>query len=101
MKICAACNKTFEDRMNHCPFDGNLLEIDPLVDTIFDGQYRIEALVGRGGMGAVYRAVIEQTREQVAIKILLPEVYNVPGVRERFIREAKAAQRIQHPNVVS
>jgi eukaryotic-like serine/threonine-protein kinase len=101
MKVCANCNKNFEDHMKHCPFDGGLLEEDHLIDRVLDGQYLIEARVGKGGMGAVYRAQLVSTKERIAIKILLPEVATVPGVKERFIREAKAAQRIQHPNVVN
>jgi eukaryotic-like serine/threonine-protein kinase len=101
MKICAVCNKLLNESMNHCPYDGGILEYDPLINKTIDGQYLIEARVGRGGMGAVYRAKHIPTDETRAIKVLLPEVCSVPGIRERFFREGKAAQRIQHPNVVA
>jgi serine/threonine-protein kinase len=68
--------------------------------TLLDGRFRIEALLGKGGMGAVYRAVDTTTDEAVALKILLPASERDPAVRRRFAREAEIIQRLQHPNFV-
>ncbi|MEZ5428076.1 MAG: protein kinase [Pyrinomonadaceae bacterium] len=63
--------------------------------------YRIEKLIGRGGMGRVYLAYDEKLRRQVAVKILPPE-YTVEDERvSRFVREARAISALNHPNIVT
>jgi eukaryotic-like serine/threonine-protein kinase len=64
------------------------------------GKYRIEKLLGRGGMGAVYEAVNLDTEREVALKVLHAEFASRPDVYERFRLEARAAARINHPGVV-
>lgn len=64
------------------------------------GQYRIEAPLGRGGMGVVYRGIHEHLGRPVAIKALAPELTQQPEFKERFFSEAKTQARLQHPNVV-
>jgi serine/threonine protein kinase len=70
------------------------------VGTIIDGRYRLEALIGRGGMGVVYRAAHTGLRKQVAIKVLHPSLASSSEVRTRFEREALAIGKIDHPNCV-
>lgn len=67
---------------------------------ILDGRYEIEGLLGSGGMGAVFRGRQIQLRKPVAIKLLRPEYGHRKIHRERFLREARAASRIGHRNVV-
>src|SRR5687767_15653113 len=67
---------------------------------ILDGKYRIERLLGQGGMGAVYRATHLGTKRTVAIKVIHPQFSNNQEFIERFRREAEAAGRLRHPNVV-
>jgi len=74
---------------------------DPLVGQVIAGKYRIEQLIGVGGMGAVYKATQLAVNRQVALKVL----QSVPGVSEhqlveRFKREAHATSRLHHPNTV-
>ncbi len=64
------------------------------------GPYRICALLGIGGMGAVFRAEDTTLRRDVAIKIMRPHIAATPGARERFLREARAAASIKHEGVV-
>ena len=71
-----------------------------LLGALIDGRYQIEAFVGAGGMGRVYRAVHVALEREVAIKVLAPEVANRPELLERFRREAVATSRLAHPNVV-
>ncbi|HEX6267101.1 MAG TPA: protein kinase, partial [Burkholderiales bacterium] len=67
------------------------------------GRYRIIGELGRGAMGAVYRAHDPLIQREVALKTLLPDLpEDVMGeVRERFIREARSAGRLNHPNIVT
>ena len=69
------------------------------VGSALRGKYRLEALLGVGGTAAVYRA-IHRNGTRVALKFLHPELARIPEVRERFLREAYAANRVGHPGVV-
>ena len=103
MKYCSVCNQKFDDTISFCPKDGEVLEEDPgsLVGTALDGQYQIEALLGKGGMGAVYRARHILLGDRVAIKILPPEMRSNAEWLRRFQREGQAARRFRHPNAVT
>ena len=65
-----------------------------------DGKYQIESELGRGGMGKVYLATHLGTERAVAVKIIAPQYMRRPEFVERFRREARAAGRLRHPNVV-
>src|SRR4051812_21515634 len=67
---------------------------------VLDGKYRIEKLLGQGGMGAVYLATHLGTERPVALKIITPQLMKNDEFVERFKREARAAGRLRHPNVV-
>ncbi len=66
---------------------------------ILDGKYRVDRVIGVGGMGVVVAATHVQLQTQVALKFLLPEVLSSPQIVERFVREARAAVRIQSEHV--
>lgn len=66
-----------------------------------DGKYQIQELLGQGGMGAVFKAVHLGTERPVALKIINPQFMMSNEFVERFKREAKAAGRLSHPNVVN
>src|SRR5436189_6069005 len=103
MKYCTSCNEKFDDALSFCPRDGEVLEEDPsaLIGTALDGQYQIEALLGKGGMGAVYRARHILLGDRVAIKVLPPEMRSNTEWLRRFQREGQAARRFRHPNAVT
>jgi hypothetical protein len=65
------------------------------------GGYRIEGLLGTGGMGQVYRATQLSMNRQVALKVLSPRYTENTRFRERFLREARSAGRLQHPNLIA
>ncbi len=73
---------------------------DPRVGQLLAGKYRLEALLGAGAMGYVYRAVNEQVGRAVAIKLLRSEHAENEGVVDRFLREARTANLVRHANVV-
>jgi serine/threonine protein kinase/Tol biopolymer transport system component len=65
------------------------------------GPYRIEAQLGAGGMGEVYRAFDTRLHRTVAIKVLLRDNFRDPERKGRFLREARAASALSHPNIVT
>lgn len=65
------------------------------------GDYEIIDLLGKGGMGAVYRAVHRHMDRTVALKVLRPEISRDSRLKQRFQREVKAAARLSHPNIVA
>jgi len=103
MKYCTVCKSKYDDSVSFCPTDGEVLEDDPssIVGTVLDGQYKIESLLGKGGMGAVYLARHILLGDRVAIKILPPEVRNNAEWLRRFRREGQAARRFRHANAVT
>ncbi|HEX8395594.1 MAG TPA: serine/threonine-protein kinase [Longimicrobium sp.] len=75
-----------------------------LTGRVLGGRYRIEAIVGRGGMGAVYRAADERLGRAVAVKVIGIVAHDDrehERLQARFLREARAAAGLHHPNVVS
>lgn len=74
-------------------------EQDPLIGEVIGGC-TINAKIGAGGMGAIYLAHHEALRKDVVVKILPPESAANPRTVERFFREARAAAKLEHPNIV-
>lgn len=72
---------------------------NPLIGAEFHG-YRIDALIGQGGMGVVYRAFDLRLKRNVALKLMAPQLGRDERFRERFAREAELATALEHPNVV-
>src|SRR5579884_2562515 len=74
---------------------------DPLVGRVLDGRYRVEARIARGGMASVYTATDTRLDRLVAVKVMHPALADDADFVARFIREAHAAARLSHPNVVN
>lgn len=74
--------------------------LERFIGEVLDGKYRLERLLGQGGMGAVYLATHLGTERPVALKLITPEFMRNDEFVERFKREARAAGRLRHPNVV-
>lgn len=75
-------------------------EAEEYVGEVLDEKYRLEHLLGKGGMGAVYLATHLGTERYVALKLISPQFMRNKEFVERFKREARAAGRLRHPNVV-
>jgi serine/threonine protein kinase len=76
-------------------------EAEPdLIGSEIDGRYRVLELIGEGGMGKVYLAEHVEIGKRVALKVLHPSYSRMPDLVERFRREARAASKIGHPNIV-
>ena len=104
-RVCPSCNIVYSVEVLVCPEDGaGLLEIPDaplLTGTRLDDRYDIGGVVGTGGMGVVYRAHQRGMERDVAVKVLHPQYAHDPRAVKRFFREAQAASRLVHPNVVS
>ena len=72
-----------------------------LIGQVFDGRYKIEDVLGQGGMGMVFRATQTSVHRPVAVKTLNPSLAAAPQFFERFRREAEIASRLRHPNVIT
>ncbi len=74
---------------------------DSLVGQILNGRYRVIELIGKGGMGAIYRVEHLLMKKELACKIILPQLGADETVSRRFEREAEAAARLDHPNIIT
>jgi serine/threonine protein kinase len=72
---------------------------DRIVDQVIH-NFEIQEVIGRGGMGLVYRAYHPDLQRYAAVKIMRPELASQPGFYERFLQEARTAARLEHPNIV-
>ena len=72
---------------------------DPRIGTELLG-YRIEALLGRGGMGVVYKAYDPRLKRYLALKLVAPQLSDDERFRERFLRESELAASLDHPSIV-
>lgn len=102
MKLCPSCSEPFTDDASYCPFDGGALvrSADPFIGRTLAARYRLIRRIGTGGMGVVYLARHVMIERLSAIKILRQDLGLSPSHRERFLREARAVNRINHPNIV-
>ena len=74
--------------------------VEALVGTVLDGAYRIEGLLGEGGMGAVYEATHLRLARRVAVKVMARELASNPEALARFHREAQVTSGLGHPHIV-
>jgi serine/threonine-protein kinase len=102
MKLCPRCREPYADDARFCPLDGVELvrDADPFVGRTLAARYRLVRKLGAGGMAVVYLARHVMIERLSAIKILRHDLGLNPAHRERFYREARAVNRINHPNIV-
>jgi eukaryotic-like serine/threonine-protein kinase len=97
---CPVCRACYESGTLTCPVEGASL-VPGALPHVVDAKYRVDLLLGRGGMGAVYRARDVRLDRDVAIKVVRGELLAAPEARARFRREAQLVARLHHPGVVS
>jgi serine/threonine-protein kinase len=106
MRACPQCQNSCDETHKFCPSCGFPIgkvvanSEDPLVGRTLPGGYVILDLVGVGGMGRVYRAEQTNLARTVAVKIIHPHLVGEENAAARFITEARAASRLNHPNSV-
>jgi len=106
MRTCPQCQREFVSNERVCPDDGTLLKEkipseEQAIGRVVDGKYRIDGFLKRGGMGSVYRGTHVLLNKPVAIKLIRPELVGSHDIVERFLREARAAAKLSHPNIVT
>ena len=107
MRFCPRCGSRYQYE-RFCPEDGAPTELlpeagppkDALLGTLVDGRYRIDAQIGEGGMGVVYRATHIALNKTLALKILRGEMAKDPEAVQRFMQEAQSATSIGHENII-
>jgi predicted Ser/Thr protein kinase/GAF domain-containing protein len=97
---CQTCSTCHDAGVATCPHDGTPLRAGRL-PRVVEAKYRVDLVLGRGGMGAVYRAHDMRLERDVAIKVVRAELLHNPDARSRFRREAQLVARLQHPGIVS
>src|SRR3954470_2531294 len=102
MKACEKCKLKFPDDTAACFICGSSLAPikDSRIGSIVNGRYLLEAAVGEGGMATVYAARHRLVERPCAVKIMNAALAKNEVIRERFRREAKAAQKLAHPNII-
>lgn len=101
LKECPKCGACFDMNAQTCPADGTELTLSLPVERTIETRYRLERLIGKGGMGAVYEATDLRLHRKVAVKILTGSMFGNSEALRRFEREAQASARLHHPNIVT
>lgn len=104
MKSCPECYSEYEDSVETCPSDNTALrkiERDPLVGTRLADRYEVVSVVGRGGMGVVYKVRQEHMDRFMAVKMLHSHLVAEPEAVKRFYREAKTVSQVRHHHIIN
>ncbi|HLL70983.1 MAG TPA: protein kinase [Pyrinomonadaceae bacterium] len=101
LKECPKCGACFDMDATVCTEDATELTLSLPVERTIETRYRLERLVGKGGMGAVYEATDLRLHRKVAVKILTGSMFGNSEALRRFEREAQASARLHHPNIVT
>ena len=101
LKECPACGACYDANAERCDRDGQRLTLSLPVERTIDGKYRLDQLIGKGGMGAVYEARDLRLERVVAVKIMIGHTFGEERAVRRFQREARAVARLSHSNIVS
>lgn len=104
LKTCPECHSDYDDSIDRCPKDNTRLtaiERDPLVGSKLADRYEIVSVIGRGGMGVVYKARQEQMDKYMAIKMLHSHMVADSEAVKRFYREAKTVSQVRHHHIVT
>jgi serine/threonine protein kinase len=100
---CIHCKSEIDPKFKACPYCGEAITdfLRKHLETPIDGKYQILARLGVGGMGEVYKVLHIHLNSIRVIKLMRANIATDPGAHERFLREARLATKIHHPNVAT
>jgi serine/threonine protein kinase len=101
LKECPSCGSCFDSSQQFCVHDRSELTLSLPVERTIEGRYRLDKLLGRGGMGAVYQAADLRLHRNVAVKILGSSFFGDAQALRRFEHEAQTSARLIHPNIIT
>jgi len=109
VRVCPQCGESYAGEIEFCPKDGNTLthasrpppaDQDKMVGRILDSRYRIDAILGEGGMGVVYASTHTVLQKRMAIKIIRGDMARDSELVTRFTQEARAASAIGNEHII-
>jgi len=109
MQRCPSCNSFFDDSITECPYDqsklaavaiGGQQQPTNLLGQTLGDRFKIQTVIGEGGMGKVYKGIDLTTNSPVAIKVLHREISGDERSVKRFMGEARLLQSLSHPNII-
>ena len=101
LRECPTCGACFDSPLQLCAKDQTELTLSLPVERTIEKRYRLDQLLGKGGMGAVYEAMDIRLHRRVAVKILTSNLFGNSEALQRFEREAQASARLSHPNIIA
>ncbi len=101
VKECPQCAACYDSTVELCPEDGERLQLTLPVERTIDGHYRLDKVLGKGGVAVVYRAQDLRLNRTVAVKVLARSVMDAPDASRRFEREARIVAKLAHPRIVT
>lgn len=104
MKFCPKCDRRFDQSETTCPDDGSPLLFVPeedLTGTVIDERFKVQRMLGEGGMGCVYLAFQFSVNREVALKVVRRELATSERSIKRFMREAQASSKLRNPNTIT
>ena len=101
LKECPRCGRCYDRNVEKCAVDDAELTLTLPVERTIENRYRLERLIGKGGMGAVYEATDSRLNRTVAVKVLSGAMFGNRAALRRFEREAQTSARLSHPSIVA
>lgn len=101
VKECEICRRCYDHDIDLCELDRSELVLSVPVERTIVERYRLDRLIGKGGIGSVYAATDQRLNRDVAVKVLLGSVIDNPMIKKRFEQEARIVAQLSHPNIVT
>ncbi|MCP3956406.1 MAG: protein kinase [bacterium] len=101
VKECPVCGRCYDSSVELCVEDDTRLALTLPVERKIDDRYRLDQVLGKGGVAIVYRALDQRLNRTVAVKVLARSVMDAPDALRRFEREARIVAKMAHPRIVT
>ncbi len=101
VKECPTCGRCYDSTVELCPEDDSPVALTLPVERTIEGRYRLDRVLGKGGVAIVYRATDLRLNRTIAVKVLARSVMDSPDASRRFEREARMLAKLAHPRIVT